>query len=144
MRNAHLIFLTAMLSFASGATARLLVADDRPGRGLETEEVMKKNHGKKKGLMPQISALVKDGKFEQAGPLAKQFATVAADLPRNRPEKGDRKTWDELAKEYAAAGKDLSAAVEKKDAEAAKSALSSLGGSCKGCHEAFRRGKSRD
>lgn len=144
MRNSYL-GLAVVLALASGFVFRFLqAADDRPSRGLETEEVMKKNHGKKRGLMPQISALVKDGKFEQAGPLAKQFATVAVDLPRNRPEKGDRKTWEELAKEYAEAGKDLSAAVEKKDADAAKSALSSLGGSCKGCHETFRRGKSKD
>lgn len=115
-------------------------ADEKAGRRLETEDVMKRNHGKKRGLMPQISALVKDKKFDEAGPLAKKFAEAAADLPRNRTERGDRKTWDELAKDYAESGKDLADAVAKKDADAAKSALSALGGSCKSCHELYRRG----
>jgi cytochrome c556 len=124
--------------------AGIVVADDKREvgeRGADAEAIMKKNHGKKGGLIPQIGDLVKNDKIAEALPQAKQAATLAANLSKYRPKKGDKKSWDELAKEYADTTKELVAAVEKKDVDAAKSALSSINGSCKACHEAHTNRK---
>jgi cytochrome c556 len=141
--------LVIALGFTLGAfAAGFAVADDkregerREGeRGADAEEIMKKNHGKKGGLIPKIGDLVKNDKIGDALPMAKQAATLAANLAKYRPKKGDKKSWDELAKEYADNTKDLAAAVAKKDVDAAKSSLSAINGSCKACHEAHTNRK---
>ncbi|MBA4191056.1 MAG: hypothetical protein C0467_23980 [Planctomycetaceae bacterium] len=126
--------------------AAFVVADDKDkkeegGRGVDVEAIMKKNHGKKGGLIPQIADLVKNDKIGDALPQAKQAATLAAGLVKYQPKKGDKKTWADLAKEYADSTKDLATSVEKKDVDGAKSALSAINGSCKACHEAFTNRK---
>ncbi|MFO0822751.1 MAG: cytochrome c [Gemmataceae bacterium] len=132
------------IGFGLGAcVAEFVIADDKreEGRRVEAEDIMKKNHGKKGGLIPKIADLVKNDKIADALPLAKQAAALAASLPKDRPKKGDKKSWDELSKDYADTTKDLAAAIEKKDVEAAKSALSAINGSCKACHEAHTNRK---
>lgn len=103
-----------------------------------TGAIMKKNHGKKGGLIPQINELVKNDKLADALPLAKQVADLTADLGKNKPKKGDQKSWDELTKAYADAGKDLVAALDKKDGDAAKKALTTINTSCMACHKAHK------
>ncbi len=126
----------ALLVFASESVA---AQDKKAPVGIET--IMKKNHGKKGRLIPAITELVNKDMVAKASAQAKQVATLAADLGKNKPKKGEQKSWDELSKAYADAAKDLSDAVEKKDADAAKSALNIINGSCKACHEAHTNRK---
>ncbi len=124
----------AMLVIASES---VLAQDAKKAADIDT--IMKKIHGKKGGLIPAITELVNKDMVAKASAQAKQVAALAADLGKNKPKKGEQKSWDELTKAYSDAAADLSAAVEKKDADAAKSALNIIGGSCKACHEAHRK-----
>lgn len=127
----------AMLVIASES----VLAQDAKKAAVDIESIMKKNHGKKGGLIPAITELVNKDMVAKASAQAKQVATLAADLGKSKPKKGEQKSWDELTKAYADAAKDLSDAVEKKDADGAKSALNIINGSCKSCHEAHSNRK---
>jgi hypothetical protein len=69
---------------------------------------------------------------------AKQYAGLAVDLPRNDPPKGDKSSWDNLAKQYAENAKALDEAARKQDKHGALAAHANLTSSCNACHEAHK------
>jgi cytochrome c556 len=97
-------------------------------------DIMAKAHGKTDGYIAQLRANVKGEKWEDAGKLTKDFALVADALAKNKPPKGDAKSWETQTKKYIGQVKTVSDAVEKKDAKATTAGLDAIQKSCGGCH----------
>lgn len=110
-------------------------ADDK---SLSIEDIMKKLHGKM-GSHKQINKAL-DGApdWDTITKHAKIYAELAAQLPKNKPEKGDEKSWKMLSEAYAKEAKDLNAAAAKKDADGVKTVFGRLKESCDACHENHR------
>lgn len=131
------------LSVAGGLLATLAfvgpTAVSADGKDLDIETIMKKLNGKKgthKVIGKALDASPMD--WTALTPQTKTYAELAAALGKNKPEKGDQKSWDMLCKEYAAAAKELDGAAVKKDKDAAKTAFGKLKDSCDNCHENHR------
>lgn len=102
------------------------------------KEIMKAGHKGDDALQAKIVLAVKGGKWDDAQMYAKKLAENGAALPKNTARKGDPKSWETLATKYAANTKALYEATEKKDAKTARTALETIGASCKACHTAHR------
>jgi cytochrome c556 len=102
----------------------------------DTSDIMKKVNGKK-GAVGKAGAAVKDGKWDDA---AKEIETLkhGADLVKNKPNKGDKESWEKLAKAYGTTTAALASAIEKKDKDAFEKNAKAVGGSCKTCHDAHK------
>jgi cytochrome c556 len=70
---------------------------------------------------------------------AKVIEKLGAFLPKTEPPRGDKASYEKLAKAYASNAKKLEEAAEKQDLEKARAASKSLGGSCQTCHKAHRK-----
>lgn len=99
--------------------------------------IMSKSFKGKDSLKTSISADVKGEKWEDAHKLAKEWSDLGAALGKNKPPKGDQKSWDELTKKFADNTKALLDATDNKDAKAANKALGSF--DCKTCHTAHKQ-----
>jgi cytochrome c556 len=69
---------------------------------------------------------------------AKIIEKLGAFLPKAEPPKGEKASYEKLAKAYATNAKNLKEAAEKQDLDKARAASKSLGGSCKACHAAHK------
>ncbi|MFL5243477.1 MAG: cytochrome C [Gemmataceae bacterium] len=69
---------------------------------------------------------------------SKEFCTFAEALGRNKPPKGDAKSWSTLTEAYADNAKSLSEAADKMDKKAAVAAHRKLQTACMNCHKAHR------
>lgn len=101
----------------------------------DIHDVMKKSFGKG-GLKSQLSAAVKGEKWEDAAKLAKEMNDLGEALGKNKPPKGDVKSWDKLCKGFAKATQGILAGAEKKDAKAIAKAMSTI--KCMTCHDAHK------
>jgi len=110
-------------------------ADDKT---LSNEDIMKKLHGKM-GSHKQINKAL-DGApdWDTITKHAKIYAELTAQLPKNKPEKGDDKSWKMLSEAYAKDAKALNEAAAKKDADTVKTVFGKLKESCDACHENHR------
>ncbi|QVL34762.1 cytochrome c [Telmatocola sphagniphila] len=106
----------------------------------DTETIMKKVNGGKKGLHNQTKQALKasDVNWSDVSKLTKEYAKLAADLPKNKVEKGSKESWEKLAKAYSEEAAKLDKAATDKNLEAATAALGNLGKSCKACHDAHK------
>ena len=68
----------------------------------------------------------------------KNFATLAQDLPKNDPPKGDKEDYKKLADAYCANAKALNEAAKKEDKEKAEAAFKKVSTSCMACHKAHK------
>ncbi len=103
------------------------------------ETVMKKLHGKTGSHKVIGKALdAEEVKWDDIVKHAKLYADLSASLEKSTPEKGDKKSWDKLSKEYAKDAKGLSEAAGKKDKDGVKTAFGKLKESCDACHEHHR------
>jgi hypothetical protein len=128
---------TIVLTSAIGLVSFFGVAGAADTPDIET--VMKKvNSGK--GLSKAISRDLQENpvKWDVASKKSKEISELVDCLAKNDPPKGDKKSWEKLAKEYAASAKALNTACEKKDKSAATTALGKMTRSCKACHDAHR------
>ena len=121
--------VTLLVVFGAGAA-------DNP----DIETIMKKVNGKKGGLHPTLMTDLKAATidWDAATKKAKEYCDLAGCLGKNDPPKGDKQSWEKLAKDYASNAKALNDACEKKDKAAATSALGKISGSCGSCHKAHR------
>lgn len=106
-----------------------------------TKEVMVKLH---KGENPPIVVLKKQLQSEAPpwGDIQKrtqEFAAMTAGLSKNDPPKGDKASWQALAKSYADNARALDASAQKKDKAAALAAHAQLAGACNNCHNVHRK-----
>jgi cytochrome c556 len=101
-------------------------------------EIMVQGHKGTDSFLTKLKGEVKDAKWEDALTHAKALNLFGEALGKNKPPKGEEKSWKELTGKYAENTKAVLTAVEKKDAKAATTALGAIGGSCGGCHKAHR------
>jgi len=69
---------------------------------------------------------------------AKVFATYGAALPKNDPPRGDKASYEKLAKGYASASEALESSAKKEDLSGARDALKKISTSCMTCHKDHR------
>ena len=79
-----------------------------------------------KGDSPDWAEVLKD---------AKAIAKNGAYLAKNDPPRGEKESWERLAKTYASTAKTLEKAAEKEDLTKARAATKKLSASCKACHD---------
>lgn len=76
----------------------------------------------------------KDVKWEDIQTQTAEWVKVAEDLGKNKPPKGDEKSWKEQTDKYLATVKAIHEAAEKKDSAGINKGLGTIGASCGGCH----------
>jgi uncharacterized protein (DUF2147 family) len=114
-------------SYGAATTASAADAD--------ISEVMKKSFGKG-GYKSSIASAVKGAKWEDAAKLAKEWNELAPALGKNKPPKGDDKSWEKLCGGFASATQGVLVGTEKKDAKAVTKAMSTI--NCASCHKAHK------
>jgi hypothetical protein len=102
----------------------------------EIKDVMKEH--KKDGRLPKVKTAVKDGKWGDAKDPAKKLMKNGEGLVKLTPSKGDKASWEKLAKEYKENTENLYKAVDKMDKAKAQEAVKKLDGSCMPCHKMHR------
>jgi hypothetical protein len=72
---------------------------------------------------------------------AKELAQLAALLGKSPPPRGEKASWEKLAKTYADNAVAVQQAIDNRDRKAALAAVAVLGdaASCKACHAAHRK-----
>jgi hypothetical protein len=98
--------------------------------------IMTKSFKGKDSLSMSVGADAKGEMWEDAQKLAKEWSNLGAALGKNKPPKGESKSWDELTKKFADNTKAIYDAADKKDAKAINKALKSF--DCKTCHSAHK------
>ena len=63
------------------------------------------------------------------------FLSNAEALPETKPPRGDKSSYEKLAKVFAKNAKALDDAADAKDLDGVKAAMGKIGGSCMGCHK---------
>jgi len=123
-----------LLSGTSSVGAANAAAD--PG----IEDIMKKLFKGGKSLHKTVGKALEEAtpKWVDVGPMAKEYADMAAALPKNAVPKGDAKSWAKLTMAFADDAKAFNAAVVKKDKTAATAAWGKLNKSCTACHDEHR------
>ncbi len=79
-----------------------------------------------KGDSPDWTAVQKD---------AKSIATLGSELPKSDPPRGEKSSYETLAKAFASAGKSLEESAEKEDLGGSRAALKKITSSCMPCHK---------
>ncbi|HUR55385.1 MAG TPA: hypothetical protein VMZ71_14725 [Gemmataceae bacterium] len=126
--------MAMILSFGAVTTAQDKKGDKKDEKLPDISEIMAKAHGKTDGYIAQLRTSVKGAKWEDADKTAKDFTLIADALSKNKPPKGDAKSWETQTKKYIGQVKTVSDAVEKKDAKATIAGLDTIQKSCGGCH----------
>ena len=129
-------FVVAVIGLAAGTAAT--AQDKKDDKAPTVKQIMAMGHKGADALMTKIGKAAKDGKWEVAQKAATGLAENGAKLGRNVTKKGDAKSWETLTAKYAEDTKAVADAAEKKDADATKTALATLGTSCKTCHDAHK------
>jgi cytochrome c556 len=136
-----------VLLCAASVLVLLLIVSLVPGpAGAQDDEkvppvkkIMSVLHGKK-GVLKKAGAALKGDSPDWAVVKkdAKEIAKYGAYLAKNDPEKGDKESWEKLAKGYASTAKKLEEAAEEEDLPKARAATKKLSTSCKTCHDAHK------
>jgi hypothetical protein len=118
-----------------GMMASYGIATSANAADAEISEVMKKSFGKK-GYKGSITAAVKGENWDDATKLAKEWNDLAPALSKNKPPKGNPKSWEKLCGGFEKATKGVLAGAEKKDAKAVSTAMRTI--NCMACHKAHK------
>ncbi|MBM3983259.1 MAG: hypothetical protein FJ304_23905 [Planctomycetes bacterium] len=117
--------------FAVGGSTTTAAEDKTPA----VSEIMKKSFGKG-GFKSAIPAAAKDGKWDDAQKLAKEWNDLGKVIGKNKPPKGEDASWKEQCAKFGDATKAILKATEDKDAKAVNK---SVGGfNCGACHKAHK------
>jgi cytochrome c556 len=127
--------LAMTLAVGTAATAGQKDKDDKVPT---ISEIMTQGHKGTDSFLAKLKSEVKGEKWDDATTNAKALAVFGEALGKNKPPKGDEKSWKALTEKYAKNTKAVLTAVEKKDAAAANKALAAIGSSCGGCHKAHK------
>lgn len=76
--------------------------------------------------------------WEDVQKTTKDFVTLGAALAKNEPPRGDKSSWERLAKSYHANAQAMDKAAQEQDLAGTKAARGRLGQSCKACHDAHK------
>jgi hypothetical protein len=133
--TAALGLIAMMATYGMATTASM--AGNAEDKVPDISTIMTKSFKGKDSLKGSISADVKGEKWEDAQKLAKEWSDLGASLGKNKPPKGDAKSWEDLTKKFAESTKAISEAAEKKDKSAITKAMSTF--DCKTCHSAHKQ-----
>jgi cytochrome c556 len=100
--------------------------------------IMKKAHAKTDGYLAKVTAAAKEGKWDTAQATAKDLSIAAVALSKNKPGKGDEKSWEALTKKYNENAKAIADAAEKKDVKGVQAGVGAIQKSCGECHKAHK------
>ncbi|HEY2786073.1 MAG TPA: hypothetical protein VGJ05_13985 [Fimbriiglobus sp.] len=122
--------LALILGLAQNAKATM-PADEVPA----VDDIMKKVCSKK-GAAGKCTTAIAAEKWEDAKKQAKIMADLGSKLGKNDPPAGDKADWDKLTKKFAKDAKAVADATEKKDKEAATTAIKAFTNkkNCSNCH----------
>jgi hypothetical protein len=136
-------FIRAGLFAALGLMAVVLAygagfaADDKKEEKVPTiSEIMTKGHKGTDAYIAKIRSEAKGEKWDDAKEHAKTLAFFGENLGKNKPPKGDEKSWKTLTEKYADTTKAVLKATEDKDAKAVNKALGAI--NCGECHKAHK------
>jgi cytochrome c556 len=104
------------------------------------KQIMAKLHRGSKGALNVVKSQLKGDSpnWSTVETEAKVIEKFGAFLPKSEPPKGEKESWDKLAKSYEDNAKKLKEAAGDKDLDKAKEAAGALGKSCTACHKAHR------
>lgn len=138
---AHKLLRVALFA-ALGVAAAALSADpvvcaqDKKTPDIKT--IMAEGHKGSDAFLAKIGKEAKEAKWDDAVMHAKALNVFGEALGKNKPSKGDEKSWETLTKKYHENTKAVLTAVEKKDADATGKGLKAIQGSCMECHKAHK------
>ena len=121
-------------AYGASATAGQKEKDEIP----DISEIMIKGHKGTDAYIAKIKGAAKVGDWDDAQKYAKTLAFFGENLGKNKPPKGDEKSWKTLTEKYAANTKDVFKGTQDKDVKAVNKGLGAIGGSCGGCHKAHK------
>jgi hypothetical protein len=124
----------AALSVAPVVSAQDKKAEKTP----DIKTIMNEGHKGTDAFLAKIGSEAKGAKWEDAVMHAKALNVFGEALGKNDPPKGDKTSWEKLAKKYHENTKAVLTAVEKKDATATATSLKAIQGSCAECHKAHK------
>ena len=119
------------LAYGSAATA-----GQKDDKLPDISEIMKKGHAKTDGYIAKIRGAAKGQMWDDAQKYAKDFAILGLALGKNKPPKGDDKSWKALTDKYMNSTKTVAEGAEKKDAKLVNKGLAAI--NCKECHDKHR------
>jgi cytochrome c556 len=104
------------------------------------KKVMKKLNSGKNASVNKVKAALKGDSpsWSEIQKESKVIATLAATLPKNDPPRGDKESFEKLAKAFASAGKSLEESADKEDLTASREAMKKISTSCMPCHKSHR------
>jgi cytochrome c556 len=103
------------------------------------KKIMKTLHGKGAPVGNVSKALKSDSPdWPKVTKDAETIVKYSAYLPKLEPPKGDKESYEKLAKAYESSAKTLKTTAEKEDLDGARAASKKLGASCKACHTAHK------
>jgi cytochrome c556 len=130
---------TLAIVVAAGLASQAVgAADDSKPDSIE--KIMETLHKGKKSALSTLKVAVKSESpdWSKIKKETKTYSTLAADLPKFDPPKGDSASFKKLAKTFASNAKALDTAAKKEDLTETRASLRKLGGSCMDCHEAHK------
>jgi hypothetical protein len=137
--------LRVALFAALGVGAAVLSADPVvSGQDKKSEKtpdiktIMNEGHKGTESFLVQIGTEAKGAKWEDALMHAKALNVFGEALGKNNPPKGEKASWEKLAKKYNENTKAVLGAVEKKDATATSTAVKTIRDSCAECHKSHK------
>jgi hypothetical protein len=112
----------------------------RAADAVSSKDIMQKINDEKKGLIFEIGKDLKADTpdWKEIAQYTKEVSTLAGDLGKNKPPKGEASSWEKLTKAYAEAAKKLDDAAASKDKKAASDAQTAMATNCRMCHIAHR------
>jgi len=137
-------FIRASLFAALGAVAIAVAYGSAATAGQKDEkvpdisEIMIKGHKGTDAYLAKIKGTAKAGNWDDAEKYAKTLAFFGENLGKNKPPKGDAKSWEKLTQAYASSTKAVHKGTQDKDVKAVNKGLGAIGMSCGGCHKAHK------
>jgi cytochrome c556 len=104
------------------------------------KKIMKTLHGGQKAPLNTLKTALKSNSpdWAKVQKEAKIFAELGPSLPKNDPPRGDKGSFEKLAKAYVANTKALEEAADKEDLKGARDALKKITTSCSACHKSHK------
>jgi hypothetical protein len=128
--------LLVALGLAAAVTISANVGNTAEDKVPDLHTIMSKSFNKKTGYKGAVETAVKGENWEEAQKVTKEWNDLAVAIAKNKPTKGEQKSWDEYCAKFTDNMKTIVDATDKKDAKAANKALNSF--NCGACHKAHK------
>jgi len=103
-------------------------------------DIMRKLNGGTNSMTRNLELDLKEDEpdWEAIQESTAEYTKLVAGLQKGTPRKGDKASWEKLAKGYADNARALDAAARKKDRKTASAVLARIKNACNACHQAHR------